>query len=92
MKLIDVVPLETGKHKFKAVFSDGTTTKFGSKNSEDYTTHHDPKRRDNYRKRHEKDLRTGDPTRPGFLSYYISWGDSTSLVKNIYDFKKKFDL
>jgi hypothetical protein len=74
------------------VFDDGTTTKFGAKGYDDYTTHHNITRRDNYRKRHEKDLLTGDPTRPGFLSYYILWGDSTSLEKNIYDYIRKFNL
>ena len=49
----------------------------------------DKKRRDLYRNRHEKDLK-GDPMRAGYLSYYILWGESTSLQANIRAFKKKF--
>jgi hypothetical protein len=30
--------------------------------------------------------------RAGYLSYYILWGDSTSMKKNIASYKKKFDL
>ena len=50
----------------------------------DYTLHKDKERRRRYRKRHEKFLKTNDPTRAGFLSRLL-WGDSTSLKKNISD-------
>ena len=39
-----------------------------------------------------KDLTTKDPTRAGFLSYYVLWGDSTSIRQNITDFKNRFSL
>jgi hypothetical protein len=45
-----------------------------------------------YRERHRKDLETKDPTRAGYLSYYILWGNSTSKQKNIQDYKRKFHL
>ena len=44
-----------------------------------------------YRRRHEKDLLTKDPTRPGFLSYYILWNKPT-LSSSIADYKNKFKL
>ena len=59
---------------------------------EDYTQHHDTERREAYRSRHEKDLKTGDPHRAGYLSYYILWGDSTSLAKNLADYKRRFKV
>ena len=79
--------------KYKAVFTtdDGKTKTihFGAKGYEDYTQHHNKDRRTLYRQRHEKDLK-GDPMRAGYLSYYILWGDSTSLQTNIRTFKNKF--
>tara|TARA_R110001606_G_scaffold348339_1_gene497873 strand:- start:472 stop:810 length:339 start_codon:yes stop_codon:yes gene_type:complete len=44
-----------------------------------------------YRRRHEKDLETKDPTRPGYLSYYILWNKKT-LGGSIKHFKNKFKL
>jgi hypothetical protein len=79
-------------YKYTATFDDGTRTNFGHQDYEDYTQHHDKERRRLYRERHEKDLRTGDPKRAGFLSYYLLWGDSTSLHKNIAAYKKRFNL
>jgi len=79
--------------KLMAVFDiDGKkkTTHFGSKGSDDYTKTNNKEQRKRYRQRHAKDLNTNDPTRAGFLSYYILWGDSTSLDKNISDYKKRF--
>lgn len=79
--------------KLMAVFDiDGKkkTTHFGSKGMDDYTKTKDKEQRKRYRQRHAKDLNTGDPTRAGYLSYYILWGESTSLDKNISDYKKRF--
>jgi len=59
---------------------------------DDYTLTHDKDQRDRYRQRHEKDLETRDPTKAGYLSYYLLWGDSTSLQSNIQKFKQKFHL
>tara|TARA_R110000824_G_scaffold19062_1_gene74467 strand:- start:1833 stop:2165 length:333 start_codon:yes stop_codon:yes gene_type:complete len=47
--------------------------------------------RDSYRRRHKKDLETNDPTRPGYLSYYILW-DLKTLAGSIKKFKNKFKL
>jgi hypothetical protein len=59
---------------------------------EDYTQHHNKARRLLYLKRHAKDLSTGDPTRAGFLSYYILWGPSASLAANVRSYKARFGL
>ena len=82
--------------KLMAEFFDGDkkvkTTHFGAKGMDDYTLTGDKKARERYRTRHKKDLDTKDPTRAGFLSYYILWGDSTSRDKNIKDYKKRFNF
>ena len=94
-KLVKIVKSDRAGKKWKAVFDvDGRskTTHFGASGMEDYTQHHDKERRERYRLRHKKDLETGDPTRAGFLSYYILWGDSTSFDENVRQFKSKFHL
>ena len=96
MKLVSVTPATDGKHKYTAKFlldnQRTKTTQFGAKGMDDYTIKGDKEQRDRYRKRHEKDLRTGDPTRAGFLSRYLLWGDSTSFAQNLRDFKSRFSL
>tara|TARA_R110002012_G_scaffold78840_1_gene200760 strand:- start:307 stop:597 length:291 start_codon:yes stop_codon:yes gene_type:complete len=96
MKLIKVIKSDKPLKKWTAIFKkdDGKEKKisFGATGYGDYTLHKDKERRERYRKRHEKDLKTNDPTRAGYLSYYLLWGNSTSLKKNIQDYKKKFNL
>lgn len=79
-------------HKWTAVFDDGKRVSFGAVGYEDYTQHKDVERRRRYRIRHKKDLETGDPRRPGFLSYYLLWGDSSDLNANLREYKRKFNL
>ena len=50
------------------------------------------KKRSAFRARHKGDLKTKDYKRPGFLSFYLLWGEHTSLKKNIDDYKNKFNL
>lgn len=68
------------------------TTHFGAKGMDDYTITKDKEQRKRYRERHKKDLKTKDPTKAGFLSYYILWGDSTSRKENIASYKKRFNF
>lgn len=90
-KLIKVVKSKDPKKKYEAVFSSGKRTKFGSKGYEDFTTHKDVERMKRYRKRHEKDLKTGDPTRAGYLSMDILWSKKT-LKEGIEYYKKKHNM
>ena len=80
--------------KYVAVFTkdNGRTKKtyFGSAGMDDYTKTKDKEQRKRYRQRHKKDLTTGDPTRAGYLSYYILWGDSTSVRENVRKYKSRF--
>ncbi len=85
---------KSGK-KYMAVFTDSSsgrtkTTHFGDASATDYLLSKEKDRRARYRSRHKKDLQTRDPTRAGFLSYYLLWGDSTSLRTNVSAYKKRF--
>jgi hypothetical protein len=96
MKLLSVKPATDGKYKYTAQFLQDTgrikTTHFGAKGMDDYTLTHDKEQRERYRQRHKKDLATKNPMRAGFLSYYILWGNSTSIQENIRTFKQHFGL
>jgi len=97
VKLLKVTKLPaTSKQKYQAVFKTDSgrtkTTNFGAEGYSDYTIHKDKERRKRYRDRHAKDLKTNDPTRAGYLSYHLLWGDSTSLTTNIRNYKKRFNL
>ena len=81
--------------KWTAIFNDGKKVQFGAEGYEDYTLHKDKKRRANYRSRHSKDLTTESNKigrGAGALSYYILWGNSTDIKKNIRDYKKRFNV
>ena len=96
MKLLSVTESNKPEKKMMAIFEQENgrkkTTHFGAKGMDDYTKTHDKEQRERYRTRHAKDLETGDPTRAGLLSYYILWGDSTSMKANIASYKKRFNL
>jgi hypothetical protein len=91
-----VQPSTNENKKYMAVFIQDSgrtkTTHFGAKGMDDFTITHDKNQRKRYRERHAKDLTTNDPTRAGYLSYYLLWGDSTNLQKNIETYKRKFNL
>jgi hypothetical protein len=88
------------KKRFTAIFrlhKDGKVIKithFGQRNPKigTYIDHGDKKIRTAYRARHGTDLETKDFKRAGYLSYYLLWGDSDNLNKNIELYKKKFNL
>jgi len=95
MKLLKIGKSDKPDKKLMATFeTDGRTktTHFGSKGMDDYTITKDKEQRDRYRQRHKKDLDTKDPTRAGYLSWFILWGDSTKMKENIKTFKNKFNL
>jgi len=85
---------KSGK-KYMAIFTkdNGRTKKvhFGQAGAPDYTLTGDKEQRARYRKRHQKDLNTGDSTRAGYLARFILWGDSTSIRENIKNYKRKFN-
>ncbi len=95
-KLIKVLKADNNKNKYTAVFEldNGREKKvsFGQKGADDYTITKDKEQRKRYRTRHKKDLETKSPLRKGYLSYFLLWGDSVSITKNIQNYKKRFNL
>lgn len=96
MKLTSLRPANDGVHKYNATFKSDEgrekNTKFGAKGMDDYTKTHDEEQRARYRDRHAKDLKTRDPTKAGYLSYYILWGQSTSILANLAAYRRRFNL
>jgi hypothetical protein len=99
MRLLDVKPSTAKGKKYMAIFCPcdgpskckGKRVHFGSSTSQTYLDHHDKTKRENYLKRHSKNSENwNNPATPGALSRWLLWGDSTSLMMNIKEFKKKF--
>lgn len=86
---------EKSDKKMKAVFTyaDGhqKTTHFGGKGYSDFTIHKDPKRKQRYLDRHERNEDWGDPTSAGALSRWVLW-NKKSKTASIEDYKRRFDL
>ena len=94
MRLVSIVKSPNPAKKWRAKFEhEGRErhTDFGSAGMDDYTIAKDAAQAERYRTRHAKDLKTNDPTRAGYLSYYILWA-SPSMRANITAFKNKFNL
>jgi hypothetical protein len=79
-----------GKHKYIAVFKDGTHTRFGAAGMDDYTITHDAQQRERYLKRHSAHENWNDGKSAGALSRWILWGPYTSVQANLSHFKSKF--
>lgn len=95
LKLVEIIASPRAAKKWRAVFNrDGRMvhTDFGASGYDDYITSKDEARRELYLRRHRKDLDTEDPSRAGFLSYYILWGPTTNFAENVRLYKNKFHL
>ena len=94
MKLVSVTKSPKPEKKWRATFeSDSGSVKhtdFGAAGMDDFTITKDKEQRERYRDRHEKDLETNDPTRAGFLSYHLLWGQHPSLRKNLEEYRRRF--
>ena len=98
MKIVKAQP-KTGK-RFTAIFrlhKGGKVIKivhFGQRGGKTYIDEGDKEKRKNYIARHEVREKKfyKDPQRAATLSRFITWGNSTSLKKNIEDYKKNFNL
>jgi hypothetical protein len=88
-KIVKLDPANDGKHKWIATFDNGKRTRFGAQGYEDYTQHRDPVRKASYLARHKRDLETNDPTRAGYLSYYVLWNKPT-IAESVKDFNRRF--
>lgn len=94
---VKIIKSKNPKKKFTAIFFNGNgkkikTTHFGAKGMSDFTIHKNKERREKYITRHKKDLNTNDPTRAGFLSMYVLWGNEPNLQKSIKDYKRRLQI
>lgn len=78
--------------KFVAVFRNPTRTiNFGSPDYEDYTTHHDPRRKLLYILRHFKNENWDNPLTAGTLSRYVLW-NKPDLEESLDDYIQRFGI
>lgn len=94
IKILKIKKLKSGKKKYEITFEKNgkiIKRKFGALGMSDYTIHKNINRRNNYIKRHLKDLKTNDPTRAGYLSMYLLWNKKT-FKSSLNDFKKRLNV
>lgn len=93
MKLLSVTPSQKPEKKLDAKFETDTgrtkTVSFGARGMDDYTKTHDTEQRARYLKRHSNNENWSKLDSPGALSRWILWGESTSLLKNIQNYKAR---
>jgi len=102
MKLVSIEESDKPKYKYVATFEDDNMkikkTYFGASGYKDFTilSKELPKeeaeeKKLSYQARHLRDLETKDPTRAGYLSYFLLWNKPT-LETSIRDYKRMFKL
>ena len=94
MKIIKVEPSSSKNKRFKVSLDDGSSFHFGLKGGSTYLDHKDETKRKNYRLRHrsnplEKYLIDHFKPSAALFSYYLLWGDSVDMQKNIKWLNKK---
>lgn len=96
MVFVQLLKLNEGKKKYKAIFYDDDrkkikTTQFGSAGMSDFTKNKDDERKNRYLDRHRKRENWADYKSAGSLSRYILWNLPT--IKSSYDsYRKRFNL
>jgi len=92
---VDIKKSNRSDKKLMAVFTDDNNNKktihFGAKGMDDYTLTGNKDARSRYRARTKKVYDKAEPMSASRLSFEILWGDSTSIKKNIADYKKKYN-
>ena len=92
-----IVKIENSPRKnkrFRVYLENDEHYDFGLDNGKTYVDHKEKIKRENYRKRHmanntEKYLIQNFIPSPALFSYYILWGDSTSVNENIEKLNKR---
>lgn len=87
-KIIKLEKSPRRNKKFRVYLNNGSYYDFGLLGSQTYLNHHDKIKRDNYMIRHygnkiEKKLIDDLKPSPALFSYYLLWGDTTDINKNI---------
>ena len=93
MKLLSVTNSSKPEKKLDAKFETDTgrtkVVSYGQKGADDFTKTHDKEQRARYLNRHSANENWNKKDSPGALSRWILWGESTSLLKNIQNYKAK---
>ena len=97
MKLLSVKPSEKADKKYDAKFETDSgrtkTVSFGASGMDDYTRTHDKEQRSRYLERHGRGRESWNkPDSPGALSRWILWGESTSMLTNLAQYRRRFNL
>ena len=102
MKLVSIEQSDKPKYKYVATFEKDDKklkrTYFGASGYGDFIQYSKElpqkeaeEKKLSYQVRHLKDLDTKDPTRAGYLSYFLLWNKPT-LEASIRDYKRMFKL
>jgi sRNA-binding regulator protein Hfq len=77
--------------KFRIYLPNGTRIDFGAKGYDDFTTHKDNKRKENYLARHRKRENWNDASTAGFWARWLLWNKPT-LRASIKDLEDNFNI
>ena len=91
LKLLKIVKSPNKLKKYRAYFSDGKHTDFGSTGYSDFTKHKDPERKKRYISRHRSRENWKAPKTAGALSLYVLWNKPTFRA-SVANYKKRFNL
>jgi hypothetical protein len=88
MEIIDIDMSMRQDKRFKLTMNNGNVYHFGLDTGSTYIDHHDKRKRDAYRKRHyannrEQLLIDNLTPSPALFSYYLLWGNHTTLKANM---------
>ena len=95
IKIIKIEKSNVENKRYKVTLNNGQTYNFGLDGGQTYIDHHSRRMREAYKARHyvlEQDLiDTLEPSASVF-SYFLLWGPSTSLERNIKTLNKLFRM
>jgi hypothetical protein len=96
MKIIEIDKSNRKNKRFKVTLDTGEIYHFGLLGASTYLEHGNKRKRDNYRKRHignetERYLIQNLIPSAALFSYWILWGDTTDLIRNIEKLNKMWD-
>jgi hypothetical protein len=88
MKIIKLEHSQVKNKRFRVLLDNNKHYDFGLDIGETYIDHKDKLKRDNYRKRHYNSIKEQPYIKnlipsPALFSYYLLWGESTSIQQNI---------
>jgi hypothetical protein len=94
MPYTQLLKATNGKNKYTMIFFDHMRKKiktihFGAKGYEDFTSHQDLQRKQNYISRHKTTEDWSNPMTAGTLSKFLLW-NKTSLSASYKDFRSRF--